>query len=116
VERCDLAIDPVPVDLVTERHELVPQVDDLIEPGAKQIAFPSSPASLVASFPSAATTESRRLIRGNLEDEFASFRRSTLESLRSQNRSGAKNRLSLNDLFTDDLYELDFIPQLRWDS
>src|SRR5579862_4578364 len=39
VERSDLAIDPVPVDLAAELHQLVLQVDDLIEPGAKQIAF-----------------------------------------------------------------------------
>ncbi len=40
VERCDLAIDPVPVDLASELHQFVLHVDDLLEPGAKQITFP----------------------------------------------------------------------------
>src|SRR6516225_10106025 len=40
VERRDLAIDPVPVDLGGELHQLVFQVDDLVEPGTKQVAFP----------------------------------------------------------------------------
>src|SRR6516164_3126356 len=40
VERRDLAIDPVPVDLGAELYQLVLQVDDLVEPGTKQVAFP----------------------------------------------------------------------------
>jgi hypothetical protein len=40
IERRDLAIDPVPVDLGGELHQLVLHVDDLLEPGAKQIIFP----------------------------------------------------------------------------
>ena len=39
VERRDLAIDPVPIDPASELHQLVPHVDDLIEPGPEQIAF-----------------------------------------------------------------------------
>ena len=38
VERRDLAIDPLPVDLAGELYQLVLQVDDLIEPGSEQIA------------------------------------------------------------------------------
>src|SRR5215471_17903664 len=41
VERRDLAIDPTPVDLAAELHQLVLHIDDLIQPGPKQIAFPS---------------------------------------------------------------------------
>lgn len=33
VERCDLVIDPVPIDLAPELHQLVLHVDDLFEPG-----------------------------------------------------------------------------------
>ena len=40
IERRDLAIDPVPVDLAGELHQLVLHVDDLVEPGAEQITFP----------------------------------------------------------------------------
>jgi hypothetical protein len=37
VERCDLTIDPIPVNLAGQLHQLVLQIDDLIEPGPKQI-------------------------------------------------------------------------------
>ena len=40
VERRDLAVDPRPVDLAGELHQLVLHVDDLVEPGPEQIAFP----------------------------------------------------------------------------
>ena len=40
IERRDLAIDPVLVDLAGELHQLVLHVDDLVEPGTKQITFP----------------------------------------------------------------------------
>jgi hypothetical protein len=39
IERRDLAIDPVPVDLAGELNQLVLHADDLVEPGTKQIAF-----------------------------------------------------------------------------
>ena len=32
VERCDLAVDPVPIDLAGEQNQLVLQVDDLVQP------------------------------------------------------------------------------------
>ena len=38
VERRDLAIDPVPVDRPCELCQLVPEVDDLVEPRPEQIA------------------------------------------------------------------------------
>ena len=38
VERRDLAVDPLPVDLAGELHQLVLHVDDLVEPGPEQIA------------------------------------------------------------------------------
>src|SRR5450631_3351991 len=39
VERRHLAVDPGPVDLAGELHQLVLHVDDLVEPGPEQIAF-----------------------------------------------------------------------------
>jgi hypothetical protein len=39
VERGDLAVDPRPVDLAAKLHQLVPHVDDLVEPRAEQIAL-----------------------------------------------------------------------------
>jgi len=38
IERRNLAVDPLPVDLAGELHQLVLQVDDLIEPGPEQVA------------------------------------------------------------------------------
>jgi hypothetical protein len=38
IERRNLAIDPIPVDLARERHQLMLHVDDLIEPRPEQIA------------------------------------------------------------------------------
>lgn len=35
VQRCNLRIDPISVDLVGELHQLVLHVDDLVEPGTK---------------------------------------------------------------------------------
>ena len=39
VERRDLAVDPLPVDLAGELHQLVLHVDDLVEPRPEQIVF-----------------------------------------------------------------------------
>ncbi len=38
VERRDLAIEPVPVELARQPHQLVLEVDDLVQPGPEQIA------------------------------------------------------------------------------
>ena len=38
VERRNLAVDPCPVELACELHQLVLHVDDLLEPGPEQIA------------------------------------------------------------------------------
>src|SRR5215831_9414106 len=37
VERGDLAVDPGPVDLASKLHQLVLHIDDLVQPGSKQI-------------------------------------------------------------------------------
>ena len=38
VKRCDLAIQPLPVELACKLHQFVLHVDDLLEPGPEQIA------------------------------------------------------------------------------
>jgi len=75
VERCDLAIDPVPVDLAAKLHQLVFQVDDLIQPGAKQIAFLCRLRLLRShrSPPLQPRNHDRRF-EGILKIKFASFR------------------------------------------
>jgi hypothetical protein len=40
VERRHLAVDPRPVDLAAKLHQLVLHVEDLVEPGPEQVAFP----------------------------------------------------------------------------
>ncbi|MET4117979.1 hypothetical protein ABIB85_004337 [Bradyrhizobium sp. JR1.5] len=37
VERRDLAVDPVPIDLAGKQNQLVLQIDDLVEPSPEQI-------------------------------------------------------------------------------
>jgi hypothetical protein len=37
LERRDLAVDPFPIDLACEPHQLVLHVDDLLEPRSEQI-------------------------------------------------------------------------------
>jgi hypothetical protein len=76
VEWRDLAIDPAPVDLAGKLHQLVLQVDDLVEPGSKQIAFTRRLRRLRSHRcpPRNATTESRHAIRRNPKNEIASFR------------------------------------------
>jgi hypothetical protein len=38
VERGDLAVDKIPVDLAGELRQFMPEVDDLVQPRSKQIA------------------------------------------------------------------------------
>ena len=81
IERRDLAVDPVPVDLAGELHQLVLHVDDLVEPGTKQIAFLRRLRLLRSHRPLRCDTESCPAIRGNLEHEIASFRGSGPQKL-----------------------------------
>jgi hypothetical protein len=81
IERRDLAIDPVTVDLATELHQLVLHVDDLLEPGAKQITFPVVFSFCGRIVLSDATIESCKAIRGDLENEIAGFRGSAPRKL-----------------------------------
>ncbi|MGY3079689.1 hypothetical protein ACVWZZ_006097 [Bradyrhizobium sp. LM6.10] len=46
IERRDLAVDPVPIDLAGELNQLVLHVDDLVQPGPEQIARSRRPVLL----------------------------------------------------------------------
>src|SRR5438309_1516351 len=46
VERRDLAVDPVPIDLAGELNQLLLHVDDLVQPGPEQIARSRRPVLL----------------------------------------------------------------------
>jgi hypothetical protein len=101
VERRDLVIDPIPVDLAAKLHQLVLQVDDLIQPGAKQIAFLCR-LRLLRSHRSPPLRPRNHGWRfeGILKMKLQAFRPPDPKSLQSQIRSGTKNRLSLNGLST----------------
>jgi hypothetical protein len=97
VERRNLVIDPVPVDLAGELHQLIPHVDDLVEPPRNR-----SPSPVVCGFFGRIATSApmrrrnhdsrlRGIPKTNLQASVAS----TLESLQSQKRSIRKNRLTL---------------------
>ena len=60
--------DKVPVDLACELRQLVPHLDDLVQPGTDH-AILSSRAASASLLPPNATTEARHAIRGNPENE-----------------------------------------------
>lgn len=98
VEGCDLAIDPVPVDPGTELHQLVLQIDDLIEPGAKQIAFRR--LRLLGSHRSPPVRPRNHDCRFEeiFKMDLQAFEALTLESLQVQTSAAPKKRLVFNGL------------------
>src|SRR3954454_17257899 len=58
VERRDLAVDPVPIDLAGELNQLVLHVDDLVQPRPEQIVRSRRPVLLRSHRPLRCTTES----------------------------------------------------------
>jgi hypothetical protein len=68
-----ISVDNVPVDLACELRQLVPHIDDLIQPRAEQITRSLVSCCFGRIAPSNAATESRHAIRGNPENETASF-------------------------------------------
>ena len=74
VERRDLAVDPVPIDLAGEQHQFVLRIDDLIEPRPEQIA---RSCRLVLLRPHRSPSDTERescfAIGRNPENEIAGF-------------------------------------------
>src|SRR6185312_3193795 len=58
VERCDLAVDPLPIDLASKQNQLLLQVDDLVQPRPEQIVRSSRLVLLRSHRPLRCTTES----------------------------------------------------------
>ena len=58
VERRDLAVDPVPIDLAGKQNQLVLQVDDLVQPRPEQIVRSRRLVLLRPHRPLRCTTES----------------------------------------------------------
>src|SRR5262245_61406947 len=103
VKRRDLPIDPGPIDLGRQAHQLMLGVDDLIEPGPEQIVRLRRLALLGShsNFRSAANHSS--CWPTTAKNEIARFRHLMARTLRFQNRAQRRFRLPfkrLRDLFT----------------
>src|SRR6202012_3217756 len=65
VERCDLAVDPVPIDLADKQNQLVLHVDDLVQSRPEQIVRSRRLVLLRPHRPLRCTTESWSAAKGN---------------------------------------------------
>src|SRR5438105_11995477 len=99
VQRCDLAVDKVPVDLTRELHRLVPHVDDLV-PAARGIDHPilSSRASSAASLPPIRRPNHASRFEGIPKTKLQASSALDPETLQSQVTKTARKRLSLRGL------------------
>src|ERR1700691_4547704 len=73
VERRDLAVDPVPIDLAGKQNQLVLHVDDLVQPRPEQIVRSRRLVFLRSHRPLRCTTESWSAAKGNLEGSVRSL-------------------------------------------
>src|SRR5262245_51750263 len=99
VQRRDLAVDEVPVDLARELHQLVPHVDDLVQPRAKQITrFYRLVLLRPHRFPPIRRPNHASRFEGILKMKLQAFRVSDPETLQSQLDQTARKRLSVSGL------------------
>src|SRR3954469_24389965 len=98
VERRDLAVDPVPVDLAGKQNQLVLQIDDLVQPRPEQIVRSRRLVLLRPHRSLRCTTESWAAGKGNPKAKLQGLAASTSHSLQSQTASNPKKRLLLNRL------------------
>src|SRR6204780_428292 len=73
VERGDLAVDPVPIDLAGEQNQLVLHVDDLVQPRPEQIVRSCRLVFLRPHRSLRCTTESWSAAKGNPQNKIARF-------------------------------------------
>src|SRR5258705_4269760 len=74
VERCDLAVEPFPIEFAGKLHQRVLHVDDLIEPGPEQIARIRRLMLLRPHRALRCDTESLFVPEGNPKNEIARFK------------------------------------------
>ena len=98
VERRDLAVDPVPIDLAGELHQLVLQVDDLVEPRPEQIVRSRRLVLLRPHRPLRCTAKSWFAAKGNPQIKLQDSVLPSSKSLQSQTPPQPKNKLLLNRL------------------
>src|SRR5262245_17967608 len=97
VERRDLLVEMLPIEPAGELDQLVLHVDDLIEPGPEQIAFPSR-LVLLRIVPSDATTESLFAPKGNPKMKLQGSGPANPKTLQSQNWLQSRKGLSVSRL------------------
>src|SRR5579863_6950991 len=85
VERGDLAVDPLPIDLASEQNQLVLHVDDLIQPRPEQIVRSSRLVLLRPHRPLRCTTESWSAAKGNPKTKLQGLELPSSKTLQSQN-------------------------------
>src|SRR6267142_1429200 len=96
VERCDLAVDPVPIDLAGKQNQFVLHVDDLVQPRPEQIVRSRRLVLLRPHRPLRCTTESWSAAKGNPQTKLQGFGVPSSQSLQSEMLPQPKNRLPLN--------------------
>src|SRR4051794_11946609 len=105
VERRDLAVDPVPIDLAGKQNQLVLQIDDLVQPRPEQIVRSRRPVLLRSHRPLRCTTESWSAAKGNPQTKIARFG-GLKPPIPAISNAAATGKLtpaqSLSALFTDD--------------
>src|SRR3954471_6472280 len=112
VERRDLAVDPVPIDLAGKQNQLVLQIDDLVQPRPEQIVRSRRLVLLRPHRSRRCTTESWSAGKGNPKAKLQGLAASTSHSLQSQTDSNPKKRLLLNRL--EPCSRTTCEPGLRW--
>ena len=105
VERGDLAVDPVPIDLAGQQNQLVLHVDDLVQPRPGQIR--SNPSTCASSAASSPPMHHRIMVRRKREstNEIAKFGGLKLQIPAISNAPASEKQTpaqSLTGLFTDD--------------
>src|ERR1700735_3748917 len=108
VERRDLAVDPVPIDLARKQNQLVLQIDDLVEPRPEQIVRSRRLVLLRPHRPLRRTTESWPAAKGNQKNEISRFTalKPQIPAISNTSESGKQNPAqSFRGLFTDDYVE-----------
>ena len=98
VERRDLAIDPVPIDLASEHNQFVLHVDDLVQPRPEQIVRSRRLVLFRPHRPSDAPQNHGPQRKGILKTKLQGLAFSSSQSLQSQIPPRQKNRLPLNRL------------------
>src|SRR6185312_9191356 len=107
VERRDLAVDPVPIDLAGKQNQLVLHVDDLVQTRPEQIVRSRRLVLLRPHRPLRCTTESWSAAKGNPQNEFARFAvlKLPIPAISNASASGKKTHAqSLRAFFTDDYF------------